>query len=67
VRRWKRTLPQIVNEHELPMRRLSGFLDGDILYALGLLDNKIDSLQAYMALTAPEAPAAPTTSTGRQP
>jgi chromosome segregation ATPase len=64
VRRWKRTLPQIVNEHELPMRRLSGFLDGDIQYALGMLDNKIDVLQAYMALTAPEAPA---TSTERQP
>jgi chromosome segregation ATPase len=64
VRRWKHMLPQIVNEHELPMRRLSGFLDGDIQYALGLLDNKIDSLQAYMALAAPEAPA---TTIERQP
>ena len=64
VRRWKRLLPQIVNEHELPMRRLGGFLDGDIQYALGVLDNKIDTLQAYMALTAPEAPA---TSIERKP
>jgi uncharacterized protein involved in exopolysaccharide biosynthesis len=77
VRRWKRMLPQIVNEHELPMRRLSGFLEGDVQYALALLDNKIESLQAYMALAAPEAPAvglspspapaAPTNSTGEQP
>ena len=64
VRRWKQLLPQIVNEHELPMRRLSGFLDGDVQYALGQLDNKIDQVQAYMALTAPEAPA---TSTERKP
>jgi hypothetical protein len=77
VRRWKRMLPQIVSEHELPMRRLGGFLDGDIQYALALLDSKIESLQAYMALAAPEGPAvglspsptpaAPTNSTGEQP
>lgn len=60
VRRWKRLLPQVVNEHELPMRRLSGFLEGDIQYALGILDNKIEVLQSYMALTAPEAPATTT-------
>jgi hypothetical protein len=60
VRRWKRLLPQVVNEHELPMRRLSGFLEGDIQYALGILDNKIEILQTYMALTAPEAPATST-------
>jgi chromosome segregation ATPase len=77
VRRWKRTLPQIVNEHELPMRRLGGFLDGDVQYALALLDGKIESLKAYVALTAPEAPAVtvapspapavPANSTGGQP
>ncbi len=68
VRRWKRQLPQVVNEHELPMRRLSGFLDGDIQYALGVLDNKIEVLQAYMALAAPEAPAAaPPPLSGGQP
>ena len=49
------------------MRRLSGFLDGDIQYALGLLDNKIETLQAYMALMAPEAPATSHWKAGHEP
>ena len=58
VKRWRRTLPQALNEYELPMRRLGGFLDGDVRHALALLDGKIQALDAYVAL---EAPAAPTT------
>ena len=34
VRRWKRTLPQALNEYVLPPRRLAGFLDGDVQNAL---------------------------------
>jgi chromosome segregation ATPase len=53
VKRWRRTLPQALNEYELPMRRLGGFLDGDIQHALAVLDAKIEALNAYMALEAP--------------
>ena len=59
VRRWKRTLPQALNEHVLPPRRLAGFLDGDVQNALAVLDNKIEHLKAYMALETPSAGAAP--------
>jgi len=59
VRRWKRTLPQALNEYVLPPRRLAGFLDGDVQNALVVLDNKIDHLRAYMALEAPSGAAAP--------
>jgi chromosome segregation ATPase len=64
IKRWKRTLPQALSEYELPMRRLGGFLDGDIQHALAVLDAKIEALNAYMALEAPAGaasapPAAP--------
>ena len=58
VRRWKRTLPQALNEYILPPRRLGGFLDGDVQQALLLLESKIESLKAYMALEAPAGAAA---------
>ena len=53
VRRWKRELPLAVNEYEGPARRLGGFLDGDLLAALAVLSEKVDALQAYLALSAP--------------
>ncbi len=59
VRRWRRALPQALNEHVLPPRRLAGFLDGDVQHALAVLDNKIEHLKAYMALETPSASAAP--------
>ena len=58
VKHWRRMLPQALNEYELPMRRLGGFLDGDVRHALAVLDGKIDALDEYVALAAPEAPAA---------
>jgi predicted nucleic acid-binding Zn-ribbon protein len=58
VKRWRRMLPQELNQYELPMRRLGGFLDGDARYALALLDAKIQALEEYIALAAPEAPVA---------
>jgi chromosome segregation ATPase len=71
IRRWRRALPQAINEYELPMRRLGGFLDGDIQHALIVLDAKIEALKQYMALTAPEGaaapPAAPATASGEKP
>lgn len=59
VRRWRRMLPQALNEYELPMRRLGGFLDGDARHALALLDARVAALDAYVALAAPDAPAPP--------
>ncbi|HVS37128.1 MAG TPA: hypothetical protein VMS17_16320 [Gemmataceae bacterium] len=58
VRRWRRMLPQQVNEFELPMRRLGGFLDGDVRRGLAVLDAKIQALEEYMRLTPPEVAAA---------
>ena len=57
VKRWRRMLPQALNEYQLPMRRLSGFLDGDIQHALAVLDARIEALNAYLALEAPEGTA----------
>jgi chromosome segregation ATPase len=57
VRRWRRVLPQALNDYELPIRRLGGFLDGDVRHALALLDARIAALDNYMALAAPDAPA----------
>ena len=65
IRRWRRALPQAVAVYELPMRRLGGFLDGDIQHALAVLDAKIDALRNYMALTAPEVGAAPVADSGQ--
>ena len=59
VRRWRRSLPQALNDYELPMRRLGGFLDGDVQHALAVLDAATAALDAYVALHAPEAPVPP--------
>ncbi len=56
VKRWRRMLPQALTEFELPMRRLGGFLDGDVRHALAVLDAKIQALDDYAALEAPAAP-----------
>lgn len=58
VRRWKRTLPREIQEYDMQARRLAGFLDGDLRRALVLLDGRVASLKAYMAVAAPsEVPA----------
>ena len=58
VKRWRRALPQALHEFELPLRRLGGFLDGDVQHALAVLDARIEALKSYMALEAPGAPPA---------
>lgn len=55
TRRWKKTLPQAINEYVLPPRRLGGFLDGDVQHALALLNESIEALKAYVALESPAA------------
>ncbi len=57
IKRWRRMLPQQLNEFELPMRRLGSFLDGDVRHALAVLGAKVQALEEYMKLAAPEAPA----------
>jgi hypothetical protein len=55
VRRWQRDLPEVVKDFEAPARSLSGFLEGDLRHALVLLDNKIATLKAYLAIQEKEA------------
>jgi chromosome segregation ATPase len=59
VKRWLLHLPQAVNEYEGPARRLAGMLDSDLKQGLAILHNKIDILEAYMAVTAAEPPPPP--------
>jgi len=59
VKRWLVQLPQAINEYEGPARRLGGFLDADLKQGLALLNNKIDIIEAYMAVPSVEPPAAP--------
>jgi hypothetical protein len=70
---WGQELPQEVIECEGPARQLSGMLEAELRKALAVLEQKIRSLEAYVALTAaslaaeaagvqsPAAPAAQTT------
>ena len=51
VRRWQRQLPQAVKEYEGPAGQLGGWLDADLKVVLALLGRKIESLEAYVALT----------------
>jgi len=53
VRRWINLLPREINDYQGPARRLGGFLDADLKHALAILESKVASLEAYVALTAP--------------
>jgi chromosome segregation ATPase len=59
VKRWLLHLPQAITEYEGPARRLAGFLDANLKQALALLNNKIDILEAYMAVQTAEPPTPP--------
>lgn len=71
-RQWNRNLPQAVLEYQGPARQLAGFLDVEVQQAIAYLEQKIRSLEAYLAMQAPAAPqlapapepAQPTTATG---
>jgi chromosome segregation ATPase len=56
VKRWLVHLPQAVNEYEGPARRLAGMLDSTLKQGLAILNNKIDILEAYMAVHTAEPP-----------
>jgi len=53
VRRWINLLPREINEYQGPARRLGGFIEADLKHATAVLESKIASLEAYVALTAP--------------
>jgi hypothetical protein len=57
--RWQRQLPQAVQDYEGPARLLSGMLESSLKQSVVLLDNKIATLEAYVALTPAALPAAP--------
>jgi hypothetical protein len=50
VRRWQRQLPEVVKEFEGPARSLSGFLESDLRQAIVLLENKLATLESYLAI-----------------
>lgn len=50
TRRWKPALEIDVNEYEGKARRLSSMLDGELMRGLVLLEQKIRSLEAYLAV-----------------
>src|SRR5262249_54789881 len=56
VRRWRRILPQAIQEYEGPARVLAGSLDADVRRSIALLEAQIAALEAYVNL-APPAPA----------
>jgi hypothetical protein len=55
-KRWQPQLQHAVMEYYGPARQLSGALEGDLKHAVALLDQKLESLEAYLALVAPAAP-----------
>jgi hypothetical protein len=58
TRRWLIMLPQAISEYEGPSRHLAGMLDANLRHSLALLQNKIDTLDAYTT-QAPPGPALP--------
>jgi hypothetical protein len=59
VRRWQRELPDLIEEYEGPARALSGLVEPNLRQGLALLETKVASLQAYLALSVPGAAPAP--------
>lgn len=55
VRRWQREMPNVLKEYEGPARGLSGFLEADLRQAIAMLESKIASLEAYLAISSPDS------------
>ncbi len=56
TRRWIHVLPRAVTEYEGPGRQLGGMLDAELRHAVAILDQKIDSLEAYVTMVPPSLP-----------
>lgn len=63
TRKWQTALQIEVNEYETQSRRLDALLDSDLARALVLLEQKMQSLEAYVALPGRVAPSIATTQT----
>jgi hypothetical protein len=59
TRRWQRELPEVLKEYEGPARGLSGLIESNLRHGLVVLEQKIASLEAYAAISAPDAPPPP--------
>ncbi len=57
-RQWAIKLRQEVEEYQGFGRHLAGMLEGDLARAVNLLERKLDTLDAYLATTAPRTPKA---------
>ena len=55
TRRWLPAFRRALDEYHGPARQLAGFLEGEQPRALALLQQKIDSLEEYVRLSAPQA------------
>jgi hypothetical protein len=70
VRRWMTRLPkQVAEVYDGPARQLAATLEAELPRALALLERRIQSLEAYAALSAPvmpKEPTEPTTATTNQ-
>lgn len=53
TRRWLPALKRAVDEYESHGRRLAAMLETDVPRSLGVLEQRIGALEAYVALTAP--------------
>jgi hypothetical protein len=56
TRRWQPQFRRALDEYHGPGRQLSSFLEAQLPRALALLQQKIDSLEAYVRLSAPSEP-----------
>jgi hypothetical protein len=63
---WSQTLPREVMECQGPARLLTGVLESEFKNALGVLEQKILALEAYLALTAPSGTGAVSGGAGEQ-
>src|SRR5229473_5109777 len=55
-KRWHPLLQHAVHEYQGPTRVLSGFIDTELLHALNLLAQRLEALEAYLAVAPPSLP-----------
>jgi hypothetical protein len=56
IKKWSQILDKAVREYEGQARQLAGMVEVDAQKSLALLDQMLDSLDAYTRLSAPSAP-----------
>lgn len=66
-RRWGPLLQHAINEYHGPARVLSAALDSQLVQALGLLDRKLEDLEAYLRVAVPGRPTPAATTAPAEP